>query len=544
MSHGRFNVPIPVNERILGYAPGSPERSALKAELDRQAGEVIEIPVLINGEEVHTSHAEDVVMPHDKGHVIARVHMASPDDVKRAIDGAEAARADWERLPWEERSAVFLRAGEMLATSWRDRLNASTMLGQSKTAHQAEIDAACELIDFWRYNAAYAEQLYGEQPLSADRAWNRVEHRPLDGFVLAITPFNFTSIAGNLPTAPALMGNTALWKPSTTGVLSSWYVMQLLREAGLPDGVIQFVPGHGPDIGGPVLADSRLGGVHFTGSTATFQTLWRTVGENIAQYGQYPRLVGETGGKDFIVAHSSADAEQLAVAMLRGAFEYQGQKCSAASRAYIPKSLWPEVKDRIAAGLAEMKMGDPRDFGNFLGAVIDERSFKKQSDAIEAAKAAGAAADLLFGGECDDSKGWFVQPTVIQAHDPKYDTMATELFGPVLTVHVYDDDKFSETLTLCDETSAYALTGAVFGRDRKAIREATDALRFAAGNFYVNDKPTGAVVGQQPFGGSRASGTNDKAGSLLNLLRWVSPRTIKENLAPPTDWRYPFLDAE
>ena len=544
MTHGRFRVPTPANEPVRPYAPGDPARESLKKELERQASEVVDIPAIIGGEEVRTSNVEEITMPHDKGHVIAQVHLCGEREVKQALDAADAARRDWERLPWEERAAVFLRAAELLATTWRDRVNAATMLGQSKTAHQAEIDSACELIDFWRFNPHYAEQLYAQQPDSKDGAWNRLEHRPLDGFVFAITPFNFTSIAGNLPTAPALMGNTCLWKPSSTGVAGSWQVMALLLEAGLPPGVINFVPGHGADVGDPVLADPRLGGVHFTGSTGTFQRIWRTIGENIASYGQYPRLVGETGGKDFVIAHPSANVEQLAVALSRGAFEYQGQKCSAASRAYVPKSLWGDLRELVSSQVGEMAVGDVRDFRNFMGAVIDGKAFADHSGAIEAAKNAGSAAEIILGGEHDDSKGWFVQPTIIQAHDPKYDTMQRELFGPILTVHVYDDAKWSETLQLCDETSPYALTGAVFAKDRKAIREATDALRFAAGNFYVNDKPTGAVVGQQPFGGSRASGTNDKAGSLLNLLRWVSPRTIKENLAPPTDWRYPFLGAE
>ena len=438
---------------------------------------------------------------------------------------------------------MFLRAAEMLATTHRDRVNASTMLGQSKTAHQAEIDAACELIDFYRFNAAFVQQIYESQPESAPGAWNRLEHRPLDGFVFAVTPFNFTSIAGNLPTAPALLGNTCLWKPASTSVLSNWYLMQLLIDAGLPKGVINFVPGSGPTVGDAAIGDSRLGGVHFTGSTGVFRGIWTTVGQRIAEYGQYPRLVGETGGKDFVLAHPSADVASLAVALVRGAFEYQGQKCSAASRAYIPKSLWPEVRERMGAMLAEVRMGDVRDFRNFMGAVIDARSFKKLATTIEEAKRSSGV-EVVFGGECDARTGWFVQPTVLRLDDPRHVTMCTEYFGPLLSVHVYDDARFEETLQLVDTTSEYALTGAVFARDRSAIRRATDALRFAAGNFYVNDKPTGAVVGQQPFGGSRASGTNDKAGSVLNLLRWTSQRTIKETLVPPTDWRYPFMSRE
>ncbi|MEM7244169.1 MAG: L-glutamate gamma-semialdehyde dehydrogenase [Acidobacteriota bacterium] len=543
MSHGVFRTPIPKNEPVASHAPGTSERASLKAELDRQAGETVEVPVVVGGKEIRTGKLKDMVMPHDHSHVLGQFHQAGADEVNAAIEAATAARADWMALPWEERAAVFLRAAELLATTWRDKVNAATMLNQSKTAHQAEIDSACELIDFWRYNTHFAEKLYEEQPESAPGIWNRLEHRPLDGFVFAITPFNFTSIAGNLPTAPALMGNTSLWKPASTSVLSNYYLFQLLREAGVPDGVINFLPGSGATVGDPVLADSRLGGIHFTGSTEVFQGIWKTVGENIASYAQYPRLVGETGGKDFVFAHPSADAESLAIALLRGAFEYQGQKCSAASRAYVPKSLWGEVKDRLAAGTSDMGMGDVRDFRNFLGAVIDAGSFKKQADAIAAAKASSDA-DVVIGGECDDSKGWFVQPTVIEAKDPRYDTMCTELFGPVLTIHVYDDAKTEEALQLCATTSDYGLTGAVFASDRQAIRHCADALRFAAGNFYVNDKPTGAVVGQQPFGGSRASGTNDKAGSILNLMRWVSPRSIKEALVPPTDWRYPYMEAE
>ncbi|MEE2939337.1 MAG: L-glutamate gamma-semialdehyde dehydrogenase, partial [Planctomycetota bacterium] len=462
-------------------------------------------------------------------------------EAARAIDAAEAARHDWQALPWEERASVLLRAADLLAGPWRDTINASTLLGQSKTSHQAEIDAACEMADFFRFNAHYAVQLYQEQPESADGVWNRLEHRPLDGFVLAITPFNFTSIAGNLPTAPALLGNTAIWKPSTTALLSNWYTMKLLEAAGMPPGVINFVPGGGADIGRVALPDARLGGVHFTGSTGTFQHIWRTIGENIQGYGQYPRLVGETGGKDFVFVHPSAcGAREVAVALARGAFEYQGQKCSAASRAYVPRSMWPDVLEELKAILSEMKMGDVADFSNFLGAVIDARSYQKLSEAVK--RAAGEPnVDVVAGGHCDDSEGYFIEPTVAVVQDPKHDLMRTEYFGPLLGVYVYDDARVEETLELCATTSPYALTGAIFADDRQAVRQAIDALRFAAGNFYVNDKPTGAVVGQQPFGGSRASGTNDKAGSILNLLRWVSPRTIKETFVPPTDWRYPFL---
>ena len=540
MTHGAFNVPTPHNEPVLAYAPGSRERARLTAELDRQAAEVVEIPVLVGGKEVRTGRTEVVTMPHDHGHKLAVAHLAGPAEVKEAIEAGERARKDWERLPWPERAAVFLKAAELLAGPWRDRINASTMLGQSKTCHQAEIDAACELIDFWRFNVHFAERLYAEQPESSPGVWNRLEHRPLDGFVFAITPFNFTSIAGNLPTAPALLGNTAIWKPSSTSLVSNWWLVKLLQEAGLPDGVISFLPGRGPDVGDPVFADSRLAGVHFTGSTATFRTIWRNVSGNLENYGQYPRLVGETGGKDFVFAHPSADVDSLVVALLRGAFEYQGQKCSAASRAYIPKSLSGRVFEQLAAEMKKVKMGDPRDFTNFVGAVIDKKAFATHKAAIEAAKASSDA-EVLIGGRCDDSKGYFVEPTVIVAKRPDYDTMQRELFGPILTVYVYEDNKLDEAVQATNTGSEYALTGAIFSQDRHAISALTQALRFAAGNFYINDKPTGAVVGQQPFGGSRASGTNDKAGSILNLMRWTSPRTLKETFVPPTDWRYPFL---
>ena len=540
MTHGNFQVPVPANEPVRAYAPGSPEKLRLKAELARQAAEVIEIPLLIDGEEVRTGNTDVVRMPHDHRHRLATVHLAGPKEVAAACEAASRARHDWERLPWQERAALMLRAGELLATTWRDRINAATMLGQSKTVHQAEIDSACEAIDFLRFNPHFASRLYAEQPQSAPGTWNRLEHRPLDGFVLAITPFNFTSIAINLPTAPVLMGNTCVWKPATTSVLSNWHAMKMFEAAGLPRGVINFVPGPGPVVGDTVLADKRMAGVHFTGSTGTFNGIWNTVARNLGHYGQYPRLVGETGGKDFIFAHPSADVQALCVAMLRGAFEYQGQKCSAASRAYIPGSLWKEVRERLGAMLAQVKMGDVCDFQNFVGAVIDSKSFAKQKSAIAAAKAS-ADASVVFGGKCDDSVGWFVEPTVIETRNPGYDTMCTELFGPVLTVHVYPDAKLQQALETAATGSEYALTGAVFCQDRLALTLMIDALRFAAGNFYVNDKPTGAVVGQQPFGGSRMSGTNDKAGSILNLMRWVSPRTIKETFVPPHDWRYSFL---
>jgi 1-pyrroline-5-carboxylate dehydrogenase len=540
MTHGNGKVPTPINEPVRAYAPGSAEKKSLKAALQSLGAEQLDIPLVIDGEEVRTGDVESISMPHDHKRVIAKVHRARPEHVVRAVEAASRAKREWARMPWEERAAIFLRAGDLLAGSWRDRVNGSTMLGQSKTVHQAEIDSACEAIDFFRFNVHFMQRLYDEQPQSAPGMWNRMEHRPLDGFVLAITPFNFTSIAANLPTAPAMLGNTVVWKPASTSIYSNYFLMKMYEAAGLPKGVINFVPGGGAVVGDTAIADPRLAGVHFTGSTGVFNGIWSSIGKNIANYGQYPRLVGETGGKDFVFVHASADVEAVAVALVRGAFEYQGQKCSAASRAYVPKSKWNDVRERVGAMLAEIKTGDVQDFRNFCGAVIDKRSFDKLKGAIDAARASKSAR-IVFGGECDASVGWFIQPTVIEALDPKYDTMCTELFGPVLTIHVYDDAKYAETLELANTTSEYALTGAIFADDRAAVRQALDTLRFAAGNFYINDKPTGAVVGQQPFGGARKSGTNDKAGSILNLLRWVSPRTIKETFTPPRDWRYPFL---
>ena len=543
MTHGVFQVPAAKNEPIRSYAPGSPERASLKATLDEFAGREIEVPLIIGGEEVRTGKLAPMVMPHKHGHSLGKFHQAGTDEVKAAIDAAEAARPEWDAMPWQERAAIFLRAAEMLASTHRDRVNAATMLNQSKTAYQAEIDSACELIDFYRYNVAFAQELYQAQPQSSPGCWNRLEHRPLDGFVFAVTPFNFTSIAGNLPTAPALLGNTVVWKPASTSVYSNWYVMQLLMDAGLPPGVINFVPGSGAAVGDPVVADPRLAGIHFTGSTGTFQGIWKSVGDNIANYKQYPRLVGETGGKDFVFAHASASFEGLVTALIRGAFEYQGQKCSAASRAYIPRSLWGPLKERLVEELGKVEMGDVRDFRNFVGAVIDQKSFDNMKRAIDGAKA-DSKCTVIAGGECDDSEGWFVAPTVVEVSDPMHSMMKTEYFGPLLTVYVYDDAKFSETLAVCDRTAEYALTGAIFADDRAAVLEATHALRYTAGNFYINDKPTGAVVGQQPFGGSRASGTNDKAGSVLNLQRWTSQRTMKETFVPATEWTYPFMDAK
>jgi 1-pyrroline-5-carboxylate dehydrogenase len=539
---GTSHVLEPVNEPVLAYAPGSAERARLEAELERQAGEHVEVPLWIGAERVRTGRTGAMVMPHDHAHRLGEFHQAGPAEVRAAIDAAERARPEWSALPWEERAAVFLRAATLLAGEHRPRLNAATMLNQSKTAHQSEIDAACELVDFLNFNVAWVEQIYAQQPASVPGVWNRLEYRPLDGFVFAVTPFNFTSIAANLPAAPALCGNTVVWKPASTAVLAAHRAMELFEAAGLPPGVINLVPGAGGSVGDVVLADERLAGVHFTGSTAVFQGLWRTVGANLGRYRCYPRLVGETGGKDFVFAHASADPETLAVALLRGAFEYQGQKCSAASRAYVPASLWPAVRARLADVLPAMGVGDIRDFRNFMGAVIDARAFEKHRDAIAEARAAtGATIAEVIGGETDDRRGWFVRPTVIVSDDPRSRTMCEELFGPILTVFPYPDAAFEDVLGVCDSTSPYALTGAIFARDRHAVATATERLRFAAGNFYVNDKPTGAIVGQQPFGGSRASGTNDKAGSALNLLRWMSPRTIKETFAPPRDWTYPFM---
>ncbi len=542
MTHAVFQVPPAINEPVKDYAPGSPERVRLQAELERQLGTQVEIAPRIGGRSIRTGRTADIVAPHAKRHVLGKFHQGGAEEVGAAIAAARDAKAGWAATPWEERAAIFLRAATLLRDRHRDRLNASTMLGQSKTVHQAEIDSACELIDFFAFNVEFLVRIMSDQPFSPPGNWNRVEYRALDGFVFALTPFNFTSIAGNLPTAPALCGNTVVWKPASTAVLSGHYLMELFEDAGLPPGVINFVPGPGAAVGDPVLASTELGGVHFTGSTETFKELWQTVGDKIASYPQYPRLVGETGGKDFVLVHPSAHVDEVAVGLFRGAFEYQGQKCSAASRAYLPRSLWPALRTRLSAMLEEVKVGDITDFKNFMGAVIDGRSYKKLTGAIAEAKGGKAGVVEVLGGEFEDREGWFIRPAVIVVDDPKYRTMCEELFGPVLTVFVYDDARWSETLTLVDETSPYALTGAVFAHDRAAVAEATVALRGAAGNFYINDKPTGAVVGQQPFGGARASGTNDKAGSMWNLIRWLSPRTIKENFAPPRSWRYPFMD--
>ncbi len=540
MSNGIFSVPVPRNEPVLAYTPGSPERKTLRAELDRIAGQVIEITPRIGGRRITTGRTAEAVMPHDHRHVLAVWHKAGAAEVQRAIDAAGAAYNEWSRLPWHERAAIFLKAADLLAGPYRMILNAATMLGQSKTAHQAEIDAACELIDFWRFNVAWAEEIYRQQPLSSPGSWNRLEHRPLEGFVFAVTPFNFTSIGGNLPTAPAILGNTVVWKPASSAIYSAHFIMDILEAAGLPPGVINMVPGSGAEVGDPVLASPALAGIHFTGSTGTFQGMWETVGRNIRRYRSYPRIVGETGGKDFVFAHASADVPSLATALTRGAFEYQGQKCSAASRAFIPASLWPAVRESLLRQVAEIRVGDPADFTNFMGAVIDGNAFATIKGYLDHARQSPDA-EILAGGGCDDGKGYFVEPTVVLAKRPDLKLMREEIFGPVLTVWVYEDRDLETALEICDRGSPYALTGAVFARDRAAIVRISDALRHAAGNFYVNDKPTGAVVGQQPFGGARASGTNDKAGSVLNLLRWVSPRAIKETFVPPTDFRYPFM---
>ena len=533
-------IPTPQNEPVLSYAVGTPERDELKRALKESSARVLEIPVVVGGREVRTGKTVDAVMPHCHRHVLAKVHQAGPKEIEAAIAAAREAWRDWSAWPLERRAAVFLKAADLLATRHRAVVNAATMLGQSKTAHQAEIDAACELVDFWRFNVHFAERLNAEQPISSRGTWNQLEYRPLEGFVYAITPFNFTSIGGNLPTAPAIMGCTVVWKPAATAAYSNYHLLKLLEEAGLPPGVVNFVPGPAADVSARAIADRHFGGIHFTGSTEVFQGLWRQVAGHLGDYADYPRLVGETGGKDFIVAHASADVEALATAIVRGAYEYQGQKCSAASRAYVPDTLWPRVRERVLDMLGGVRVGDPADFTNFMGAVIDRKAFEKIKSYIDGAKQARGVR-VLSGGGCDDSDGYFVQPTLLEVDDPGYRTMCEEIFGPVLTLYPYPENQWRETLQLVDRTSPYALTGAVFAQDRGAVTEALTALRYAAGNFYVNDKPTGAVVGQQPFGGARASGTNDKAGSILNLIRWVSARAIKENFVPPRAYPYPFM---
>ncbi len=544
MLKGFFNVPTPVNETVLSYAPGSKERSLLKAALQEARSKQIDVPMYIGGKEIRTDKKVAIRPPHDHQHILGYYSQGDKSHVEAAIKSALAAKADWERLPWEQRAAIFLKAADLIAGPYRYKINAATMLGQSKNAFQAEIDAACELIDFLRFNVKYMCEIYEQQPPVSPRgAWNRVEQRPLEGFVFALTPFNFTAIAGNLPTSAAMMGNVVVWKPSNTQIYSANVLMEIFREAGLPDGVINLVYVSGPDAGEVIFKHRDFAGIHFTGSTGVFQDIWKTIGNNIHAYKTYPRIVGETGGKDFILVHGSADVEAANAAIVRGAFEYQGQKCSAASRVYIAKSVWPQLKELMLRDLASIKVGPTEDFSNFVNAVIDEKSFDKLTSFIDAAKK-DSKVEIIAGGKYDKSKGYFIEPTVIVAQDPKYVTMCEELFGPVLTVFVYEDNDFDKTLEIIDTTSDYALTGAVLAQDRYVLEKVTYALRNAAGNFYINDKCTGAVVGQQPFGGARGSGTNDKAGSMINLLRWVSPRTIKETFDPPKDYRYPFLEQE
>ncbi len=538
---GISRIPTPKNEAPMSFAPNSPERAAIKIALEKMSAEVIEVPMYIGAERVFSGDTVNVSMPHDHQHVIAKVHQGGAAEVEKAIAAAEAARPAWAAMDFDARAAILLKAADLLCGPWRDRLNASTMMGQSKTIRQAEIEAACELADFWRFNVAFARQIMEDQPISPPGQWNRVEYRPLDGFVFAVSPFNFTAIAGNLPTAPALMGNTVVWKPSPQQMLSAYYLMELLLEAGLPPGVVNMVQGEPAPIGATAIASPLLAGLHFTGSTATFQHLWREIGTNIHNYKQYPRIVGETGGKDFIFAHHSADVAALSTAMVRGAYEYQGQKCSAASRVFVPKSIWPTLKPLVVEQIESLTMGDPKHFENFMAAVIDEKSFDKVASYIDLAHSSEDC-QVIAGGTYDKSTGYFVRPTLVETTNPKHRLMCEEIFGPVLTVWVYDDDKEAEALELCDSSAAYALTGAVFSQDRYAVERISEALRFAAGNFYVNDKPTGAVVGQQPFGGARASGTNDKAGSAANLLRWTSARNIKEVFVPDTDHTYPHQD--
>ena len=543
MSNAIYKVPAAVNEPVLNYAPGSPERKALKAKLQEMRSEVIDVPMYIGGEAVHTNKKGDLRPPHDHQHLLGRYSIGDASHVTAAINAAMKAKDAWANMEWEQRASIFLKAAELLAGPYRAKINASTMLAQSKNAFQAEIDASCEMIDFLRFNVEYAREIYTQQPISSKGIYNRVEQRPLEGFVFALTPFNFTAIAGNLPTSVAMMGNTVVWKPAFTQIYSANVLMEVFMEAGLPAGVINLVYVGGAETGDVIFNHPDFAGIHFTGSTGVFQDIWKTIGNNIHKYKSYPRIVGETGGKDFILAHHSANPKEVITALSRGAFEYQGQKCSAASRAYIPSNMWEEVKQGLITDLASMKMGPTEDFENFVNAVIDEKSFDKLVSYIENAKKSSDV-EIIAGGTYDKSKGYFIAPTIIVAKDPKYVTMCEELFGPVLTIYVYDANKFEETCELVDSTSTYALTGSIMAKDRYAIQTATKKLVNAAGNFYINDKCTGAVVGQQPFGGARASGTNDKAGSLINLLRWVSPRTIKEALVPPTDYRYPFLDKE
>lgn len=540
MATGFFNVPIAENEPINSYAPGTPERASLQAKLAEMRSQQVDVPMFIGGKEVRTDKKVPMSPPHDHQHILGHFSQGDASHVQDAIDAAMAAKADWANMSWENRAAIFLKAADLIAGPYRDKMNAATMLGQSKNAFQAEIDSACEIVDFLRFNVEYMTEIYKQQPESSPGVWNRVEQRPLEGFVFALTPFNFTAIAGNLPTAPAMMGNTVVWKPAFTQIYSTAVLMEVFREAGVPDGVINLVFVDGPATGDVIFKHKDFGGIHFTGSTGVFQHIWKTIGENIFNYRSYPRIVGETGGKDFIMVHESAKPKQVATAITRGAFEFQGQKCSAASRAYIPSNMWEEVRDFVIADLKTFKMGGTEDFSNFINAVIDEKSFDKIAKYIDDAKASDKV-EVIAGGGYDKSKGYFVEPTVLLTNDPKYTTMCEEIFGPVMTIYVYEPKDYEATLKLVDETSPYALTGAIFSQDRYALEVAVKALEQSAGNFYINDKPTGAVVGQQPFGGARGSGTNDKAGSMINLLRWVSPRLIKETFVSPEDYRYPFL---
>ncbi len=539
MNNTFAHTPPPQNEPVRAYGPGSPERAALRKRLQELRSQQIEVPAIIGGREIRTGDTLTMNPPHEHAHVLGIAHQCGQKEIQEAIEAALEARHDWMRMHWQDRAAIFLKAADLLAGPWRDTLNAAAMLAHSKNAHQAEIDAACELIDFFRFNVHFMEQIYRDQPISPPGVWNRMQYRPLEGFIFAVTPFNFVSIQGNLPTAPALMGNTVVWKPASSTLYTAYFTYKLLEEAGLPPGVINLVPGPGSLVGRHVFASPHFSGLHFTGSTATFQYMWRTIGENIATYRSYPRIVGETGGKDFILAHPSADVDAVATAIVRGGFEYQGQKCSAASRVYLPQSRWHAIEEALLGQLSELKMGPPEDFTNFINAVIDRKAFESITAYIDEAKKAPGV-KVLHGGNYSDEVGYFIEPTVLLVDDPQYRTMCEEIFGPVVTIYVYPDERFDETVTLLDQTSPYALTGAIFAQDRRVIAEVTDRLTDNAGNFYINDKPTGAVVGQQPFGGARASGTNDKAGSYLNLIRWVSARSIKETFNPPKHYAYPF----
>jgi 1-pyrroline-5-carboxylate dehydrogenase len=540
---GFYKIPEPKNEPVLSYAPGTPEREAVKKAYADLKKRKLEVPMIIGGQEITTDDTVKMSSPHDLSLDLGHYYRGGKKEIEMAVNAAMEAKNEWVELPWEQRAAIFLKAADLLAGPYRAMMNAATMLTHSKNIFQAEIDAVCELADFFRFNAYYMQEIYNMQPNSAPTIWDYVDYRPLEGFVFAVTPFNFVSIAGNLPTAPALMGNTVLWKPASSVVYTAHFIMKILKEAGLPDGVINLITARGADVGDLIMKNKYLAGIHFTGSTAVFQGMWKTVGENIASYKSYPRIVGETGGKDFIFVHNSAAPIEVVTALVRGAFEYQGQKCSAASRAYIPNSLWGDIKDLLLKQVGELKMGSPEDFTNFVNAVIDKSAYNDIASYIDFAKQAKDC-EIIIGGNYDDSKGYFIEPTVVVTTDPHFKLMEEEIFGPVLTIFVYPDDEYEKTLYLCDQTSPYALTGAIFGRDRQAVALAGKILRNAAGNYYINDKPTGAVVGQQPFGGARASGTNDKAGSLLNMIRWASPRTVKEALVPPTDYRYPFMGAE